>query len=66
MTSLIQSHLPSAVIKEDIGTEVSYTLPVNEGQKAHYHGLFNELEAHSDELHISSYGISDATLEEVC
>ncbi|XP_071807326.1 uncharacterized protein [Asterias amurensis] len=65
VTSLIQNHLPSAVMKEDVRTEVAYTLPVNEGQKAHFKDLFNDLDSHSERLQISSYGISDATLDEV-
>ena len=52
-------------MKEDIRTEVAYTLPVNEGQKAHFKDLFNDLDSHSERLQISSYGISDATLDEV-
>ncbi len=52
-------------MKEDVRTEVAYTLPVNEGQKAHFRDLFEDLDSHSEQLQISSYGISDATLDEV-
>ncbi|XP_038057091.1 uncharacterized protein LOC119728778 isoform X2 [Patiria miniata] len=65
VTSFIQSHIPSAVLKEDVGTEVSFTLPVSFGQTAKFQGLFEELDAKLPELHASSYGLSDASLEEV-
>ena len=65
MTSLIQSHVPTAILKEDVGTEVSYTLPVRFDQMANFQSLFNELDAKLPELHASSYGLSDGTLEEV-
>ncbi|XP_022102575.1 uncharacterized protein LOC110985686 [Acanthaster planci] len=65
MTSLIQTHVPTAIFKEDVGTEVSFTLPVSSGQTAKFQSLFNELDTKLPELHASSYGLSDATLEEV-
>ncbi|XP_078536724.1 glucosylceramide transporter ABCA12 [Lissotriton helveticus] len=66
VTALIQSHIPEAYLKEDIGEELVYILPpFNAGISAAYLSLLRALDTGLDGLHIGCYGISDTTVEEV-
>nr|XP_006127456.1 ATP-binding cassette sub-family A member 12 [Pelodiscus sinensis] len=66
VTSLIQSHLPAAYLKEDVGGELVYVLPpFNSGVSGAYQSLLRVLDSGLSDLHIGCYGISDSTVEEV-
>ncbi|KAM9650814.1 LOW QUALITY PROTEIN: ATP-binding cassette sub-family A member 13 [Trichechus inunguis] len=64
VTSLIQIYIPQAVLKASSGSELAYTLP-NDVDKASFKGLFQALDQNLHHLHLTGYGISDTTLEEV-
>uniref|UniRef100_A0A8C8SU25 ATP binding cassette subfamily A member 12 n=1 Tax=Pelusios castaneus TaxID=367368 RepID=A0A8C8SU25_9SAUR len=66
VTSLIQSHLPEAYLKEDVGGELVYVLPpFNSRVSGAYQSLLRALDAGLNDLFIGCYGISDTTVEEV-
>ena len=65
LTTFIEEHLPGAVLVEDVGTEVCYQLPSEGAQGGAFERLFAALDANLTGMGISSYGISDTTLEEV-
>ena len=62
---MIRDHVPAAQLVEEIGTEITYVLPVNQGQTAEFGPLFENIDACRSELMIDKYGVSDSTLEEV-
>ncbi|XP_077175432.1 glucosylceramide transporter ABCA12 isoform X2 [Paroedura picta] len=66
VTTMIQSHLPAAYLKEDIGGELVYVLPpFNSKVSSAYQSLLKSLDNGASDLHIGCYGISDSTVEEV-
>ncbi|NXH17228.1 ABCA1 protein, partial [Bucco capensis] len=65
LSALIQRLVPSSRLVEDIGHEVHFILPYSGAKDGAFGELFRELDAHLGELGISSYGISDTTLEEI-
>ncbi|KAJ7345047.1 hypothetical protein JRQ81_000997, partial [Phrynocephalus forsythii] len=66
VTAMIQSHLPEACLKEDIGGELVYVLPqFNSKTSSAYQSLLRALDSGLEDLHIGCYGISDSTVEEV-
>ncbi|XP_069013979.1 retinal-specific phospholipid-transporting ATPase ABCA4-like [Embiotoca jacksoni] len=65
ITTLIHHHVPEAKLIEAIGQELTYLLP-NKGFKHRaYASLFRELEDTLDDIGLSSFGISDTSLEEI-
>uniref|UniRef100_A0A8C4P0S1 ATP-binding cassette, sub-family A (ABC1), member 4b n=1 Tax=Dicentrarchus labrax TaxID=13489 RepID=A0A8C4P0S1_DICLA len=65
ITTLIHHHVPDAKLIETIGQELTYLLP-NKGFKHRaYASLFRELEETLGDMGLSSFGISDTSLEEV-
>lgn len=65
ITGLIHHHVPEAKLIEKIGQELTYLLP-NKGFKHRaYASLFRELEETLADMGLSSFGISDTSLEEV-
>lgn len=50
---------------EDLGHELTYILPYQSAKDGAFVELFHELDDRLTDLGISSYGISDTTLEEV-
>uniref|UniRef100_A0A7M4FCZ6 ATP binding cassette subfamily A member 13 n=1 Tax=Crocodylus porosus TaxID=8502 RepID=A0A7M4FCZ6_CROPO len=64
VTSLVQSHLPEAFLKENSGSELTYLIP-RVADKASFKGLFQALDENLLHLHVTGYGISDTTLEQV-
>ncbi|XP_008275380.1 retinal-specific ATP-binding cassette transporter-like [Stegastes partitus] len=65
ITSLIHHHVPEAKLIETIGQELTYLLP-NKGFKHRaYASLFRELEETLSDMGLSSFGISDTSLEEI-
>ncbi len=65
ITTLIHHHVPEAKLIEMVGQEMTYLLP-NKGFKYRaYASLFRELEETLGDMGLSSFGISDTSLEEV-
>ncbi|XP_043857076.1 ATP-binding cassette sub-family A member 13 [Dromiciops gliroides] len=64
VTSLIQIYIPQAFLKENGGNELTYAIP-KDTDKACFKGLFQALDQNLHHLHLTGYGISDTTLEEV-
>ncbi|NWH74855.1 ABCA1 protein, partial [Piaya cayana] len=65
LLALIQKLVPGSRLVEDIGHEVLFILPYSGAKDGTFGDLFRELDARVEELGISSYGISDTTLEEI-
>ncbi|XP_011787749.1 PREDICTED: ATP-binding cassette sub-family A member 12 [Colobus angolensis palliatus] len=66
VTAMIQSHLPEAYLKEDIGGELVYVLPpFSTKVSGAYLALLRALDNGMGDLNIGCYGISDTTVEEV-
>ncbi|KAM3603993.1 uncharacterized protein V6R79_004994 [Siganus canaliculatus] len=65
ITCVIHHHVPEAKLIETIGQELTYLLP-NKGFKHRaYASLFRELEETLSDMGLSSFGISDTSLEEI-
>ncbi|XP_072707693.1 ATP-binding cassette sub-family A member 13 [Ciconia boyciana] len=64
VTSLVQTHIPEAFLKENSGTELTYVIP-ERADKTSLKGLFQALDQSLHHLHVTGYGISDTSLEEV-
>lgn len=65
ISNVIFKHVPSARLVEDLGHEITYVLPYEAAKDGGFVELFHELDDRLIDLGISSYGISDTTLEEV-
>ncbi|XP_021570031.1 ATP-binding cassette sub-family A member 13-like [Carlito syrichta] len=64
ITSLIQIYIPQAFLKNCRGGELTYTIP-RDVDRTCFKGLFQALDQNLHQLHLTGYGISDTTLEEV-
>lgn len=62
---MIFKHVREARLVEDLGHELTYVLPYQSAKDGAFVELFHELDDRLTDLGISSYGISDTTLEEV-
>lgn len=65
ISSLILHHVPEARLIESIGQELTYLLPNRGFKHRAYASLFRELEETLADMGLSSFGISDTSLEEV-
>ncbi|XP_030087361.2 phospholipid-transporting ATPase ABCA7 [Serinus canaria] len=65
LSALIQKLVPGSRLVEDIGHEVLFVLPYSGARDGAFGELFRELDARLGDLGVSSYGISDTTLEEI-
>ncbi|RMC00946.1 hypothetical protein DUI87_22633 [Hirundo rustica rustica] len=65
LSALIQKLVPGSRLVEDIGHEVLFVLPYSGARDGAFGELFRELDAQLGKLGVSSYGISDTTLEEI-
>ncbi|XP_039422071.1 phospholipid-transporting ATPase ABCA7 isoform X1 [Corvus cornix cornix] len=65
LSALIQKLVPGSRLVEDIGHEVLFVLPYSGARDGTFGKLFRELDTRLGELGVSSYGISDTTLEEI-
>ncbi|XP_029460267.1 ATP-binding cassette sub-family A member 1 isoform X2 [Rhinatrema bivittatum] len=65
ISSLINKHVSEARLVEDIGHELTYVLPYEAAKEGAFVELFHEIDDRLSDLGISSYGISDTTLEEI-
>uniref|UniRef100_A0A7N6A095 P-type phospholipid transporter n=1 Tax=Anabas testudineus TaxID=64144 RepID=A0A7N6A095_ANATE len=62
---LILRHVPAARLVEDLGHELTYILPYSAAKDGAFVELFKDLDVKLPDLGISSYGVSDTTLEEI-
>lgn len=62
---LVRRNVPEAVFLESIGQEITYILPYSGARDGTFALLFQELDLAMADLGLTSYGISDTTLEEV-
>lgn len=65
ISGLILKHVPNSRMVEDLGHEIIYILPYESAKDGAFVDLFRDLDDHLSDLGISSYGVSDTTLEEV-
>uniref|UniRef100_A0A670ZUW7 P-type phospholipid transporter n=1 Tax=Pseudonaja textilis TaxID=8673 RepID=A0A670ZUW7_PSETE len=65
ISNLIMKHVSEAKLVEDIGHELSYVLPYEAAREGAFVELFHEIDDRLSDLGISSYGISETTLEEI-
>uniref|UniRef100_W5N0J6 P-type phospholipid transporter n=1 Tax=Lepisosteus oculatus TaxID=7918 RepID=W5N0J6_LEPOC len=65
ISGVILKHVPKARLVEDFGHELSYVLPYEAAKEGAFVELFHEIDDRLSDLGISSYGISDTTLEEI-
>ncbi|XP_075878067.1 retinal-specific phospholipid-transporting ATPase ABCA4-like [Nelusetta ayraudi] len=65
ITGLIHHHVPEAKLIEAIGQELTYLLPSRAFKHRAYASLFRELEETLADMGLSSFGISDTSLEEI-
>ncbi|XP_074850709.1 phospholipid-transporting ATPase ABCA1 isoform X1 [Carettochelys insculpta] len=65
ISNLIVKHVPEARLVEDIGHELTYVLPYEAAREGAFVELFHEIDDRLSDLGISSYGISETTLEEI-
>uniref|UniRef100_A0A4W4GCC2 ABC transporter domain-containing protein n=1 Tax=Electrophorus electricus TaxID=8005 RepID=A0A4W4GCC2_ELEEL len=65
ITSLVHHHVPEAKLIEMIGQELTYLLPDKGFKHRSYASLFRELEEMLADIGLSSFGISDSSLEEI-
>ena len=64
-TAFIKKYVREARLVEDNMTEICYQLPDEAAKHGDFERLFLELERSHKSLGISSFGISDTSLEEV-
>nr|QJX58398.1 truncated ATP-binding cassette sub-family A member 2 [Pectinophora gossypiella] len=62
-TELINRYIPGTVVKEDRGTEVTYSM-TNEYSHV-FESMLRDLEAKADEINFKNYGLLATTLEDV-
>uniref|UniRef100_A0A665X1X1 P-type phospholipid transporter n=1 Tax=Echeneis naucrates TaxID=173247 RepID=A0A665X1X1_ECHNA len=65
ITALVHHHVPEARLIEVIGQELTYLLPNRNFQPRTYASLFRELEETMVDIGLSSFGVSDTSLEEI-
>lgn len=63
ITSIITSAVESAIPLSNVGTELSFQLPI--GASSQFIGMFEQLDHEVDEHRIVTYGVSITTLDEV-
>ncbi|XP_068444522.1 phospholipid-transporting ATPase ABCA1-like [Clinocottus analis] len=61
----VRCHVPEAVFLESIGQEITYILPYGGARDGTFALLFQGLDVAMADLGLTSYGISDTTLEEI-
>ncbi|KAG7487527.1 hypothetical protein MATL_G00024490 [Megalops atlanticus] len=65
ITTLIHHHVPEAQLIETIGQELTFLLPNKDFKHRAYASLFRELEETLGDIGLSSFGVSDTSLEEI-
>ncbi|KAM4533545.1 retinal-specific phospholipid-transporting ATPase ABCA4-like [Odontesthes bonariensis] len=65
ITAMIHHHVPQARLIEAIGQELTFLLPNRNFKPRAYASLFRELEETLVDIGLSSFGVSDTSLEEI-
>ncbi|XP_057706240.1 phospholipid-transporting ATPase ABCA1-like isoform X2 [Corythoichthys intestinalis] len=65
VSGLITRHIPAARMVEDLGHELTFVLPYSAAKDGAFVELFREMDEKLSELNVSSYGVSDTSLEEI-
>lgn len=65
LSRLVRRHVPEAEFLEVVGQELVYVLPYTGARDGSFASLFKELDLEKSTLGVTSYGISDTSLEEV-
>ncbi|XP_016348530.1 ATP-binding cassette sub-family A member 1, partial [Sinocyclocheilus anshuiensis] len=65
LSRLVRRHVPEAEFLEVVGQELVYVLPYTGATNGSFASLFKELDLEKSALGITSYGISDTSLEEI-
>lgn len=65
VAQLVWRRVPEAVFLESIGQEITFVLPYSGASDGTFARLFQDLDLALSDLGLTSYGISDTTLEEV-
>ena len=65
LAAFIKSYVAQAKLVESVGTEMTYVLPTGDSFGSKFENLFDALNQNLERFNISSFGISDTTLEEV-
>ncbi|MEQ2280373.1 hypothetical protein AMECASPLE_019113 [Ameca splendens] len=65
VTQLVCRHVPEATFLESIGQEITFILPYSGARDGTFATLFHKLDLAMADLGLTSYGISDTTLEEI-
>ncbi|KAM3860773.1 LOW QUALITY PROTEIN: retinal-specific phospholipid-transporting ATPase ABCA4-like [Diretmus argenteus] len=63
--TLVHHYVPEARLIEAIGQELTYLMPSREFQPRNYASLFRELEETLQDIGLTSFGVSDTSLEEI-
>ena len=63
VTTLLRKYIPDIKVQNDIGTELSYLL--SEENISVFQPMLQDLEEHSEQIKIDSYGIGITSMEEV-
>ncbi|XP_073763802.1 phospholipid-transporting ATPase ABCA1 isoform X1 [Danio rerio] len=65
VSRLVRRHVPEAEFLEAVGQELVYVLPYSGATNGSFATLFKELDLEKNTLGVTSYGISDTSLEEI-
>ena len=65
VTTFIRCNVPNVELKDETNRELEYVLPFSSSRSVEFAHLFDQLDKYMERLHISSYGISDTSLEQV-
>ncbi|KAL2089101.1 hypothetical protein ACEWY4_016000 [Coilia grayii] len=65
ISGVILKHVRGARLVEDLGHEITFVLPYESAKDGGFVELFHEMDDRLNDLGISSYGVSDTTLEEI-
>uniref|UniRef100_A0A8C1ZWV5 P-type phospholipid transporter n=1 Tax=Cyprinus carpio TaxID=7962 RepID=A0A8C1ZWV5_CYPCA len=65
ITTLVHHHVPEARLIEVIGQELTFLMPSRGFKHRSYASLFRELEETLTDMGLSSFGVSDTSLEEI-
>ncbi|XP_075923304.1 phospholipid-transporting ATPase ABCA1 [Petromyzon marinus] len=65
LQNLVERLVPGARVVENVGQEVTFMLPYTGARDGSFALLFSHLDSKLEGLGISSYGVSDTTMEEI-
>ena len=65
LIAFLAQYVPDVQLVEAMGSEMTFMLPTHQGQLARFPEMFAHFDKQKYDLGVSSYGVSDTTLEEV-